>query len=223
MDILKNTLLTIIGILSIPMVFAGPTDDNHIHVEQVGNDGDNVSLILNQFGYGNTIEFSYAHSSNTFNLTQNGGGNKISWVPYWGSGKTWGGDVDGSNNVENVLQYDGAEYGRHIWGDNNTVDIYQSGDHTHYIDIHVDGVEHDSWQEGTGTHYSHTYFYGNTDDSITNLLQKGSANHNAQIRIQGSEHTTLNLIQQGSTNQSYTLTQNCYTVGGCTVNVTQGN
>ena len=129
----------------------------------------------------------------------------------------------GSNNVENVLQYDGAEYGRHIWGDNNTVDIYQSGDHTHYIDIHVDGVEHDSWQEGTGTHYSHTYFYGNTDDSITNLLQKGSANHNAQIRIQGSEHTTLNLIQQGSTNQSYTLTQNCYTVGGCTVNVTQGN
>ena len=47
--------------------------------------------------------------------------------------------------------------------------------------------------------------------------------HNAQIRIQGSEHTTLNLLQQGNTNQSYSLTQNCYTVGGCTVNVSQGN
>ena len=40
-------------------------------------------------------------------------------------------------------------------------------------------------------------------------------------RLQGTQHTTLNLTQQGSTNQSYTLTQNCYTVGGCTINVTQ--
>ena len=55
------------------------------------------------------------------------------------------------------------------------------------------------------------------------MLQKGTANHNAQIRIQGTEPTTLNLIQQGGTNQSYTLTQTCYTAGGCTVNVTQGN
>ena len=55
------------------------------------------------------------------------------------------------------------------------------------------------------------------------LTQKGTANHNAQIRIQGTEPTTLNLLQQGGTNQSYTLTQTCYTAGGCTVNVSQGN
>ena len=47
--------------------------------------------------------------------------------------------------------------------------------------------------------------------------------HNAQIRLQGTQPTTLNLLQQGSTNQSYNLTQTCYTTGGCTVNVTQGN
>ena len=225
-DILKRLIIIIglitIGTLSVPMVLAGPTDDNHIHVEQVGS-ADDVSLTINQLGFGNTVEFSFAHQGNVFNLTQNGNGNKISWVPYWGSGKSWGGDVDGSDNTETVIQFNGAEYGRHIWGDNNTVDIYQHGDHTHYIDIHVDDVDHESWQEGTGSHYSHAYFYGTTDGSSTDMTQKGTANHNAQIRIQGTEPTTLNLLQQGGTNQSYTLTQTCYTAGGCTVNVSQGN
>ena len=225
-DILKRLIIIIglitIGTLSVPMVLAGPTDDNHIHVEQVGS-ADDVSLTINQLGFGNTVEFSFAHQGNTFNLTLNGSGNKISWVPYWGSGKSWGGDVDGSDNTETVIQFDGAEYGRHIWGDNNTVEIYQHGDHTHYIDIHVDDVDHESWQEGTGSHYSHAYFYGTTDGSSTDMTQKGTANHNAQIRIQGTEPTTLNLLQQGGTNQSYTLTQTCYTAGGCTVNVSQGN
>ena len=225
-DILKRLIIIIglrtIGTLSVPMVLAGPTDDNHIHVEQVGS-ADDVSLTINQLGFGNTVEFSFAHQGNTFNLTQNGSGNKISWVPYWGSGKSWGGDVDGSDNTETVIQFDGAEYGRHIWGDNNTVEIYQHGDHTHYIDIHVDDVDHESWQEGTGSHYSHAYFYGTTDGSSTDMTQKGTANHNAQIRILGTEPTTLNLLQQGGTNQSYTLTQTCYTAGGCTVNVSQGN
>ena len=161
--------------------------------------------------------------NNAFDFLQVGSGNYIGWVSYWGSGKSWGGDVDGSNNTESVIQYDGATYGRHIWGDENTVDIYQSGDHTHNLDIHVDDVIHESWQEGSGTHYSHAYFYQTSDGSITDMTQKGSGNHNAQIRIMGNQPTTLNLLQQGSTNQSYSVTQSCYTSGGCTVNVTQGN
>jgi len=204
-------------------VFAGPSDDNHIHIEQVGGSGDDLSITATQQGYGNTINFSLAHSNNSFDFLQVGTGNSISWVSYWGSGKSWGGDVDGSNNTESVIQYDGATYGRHIWGDENTVDIYQSGGHTHNLDIHVDDVVHESWQEGSGTHYSHAYFYQTSDGSITDMTQKGSGNHNAQVRIQGNQPTTLNLLQQGSTNQSYSVTQSCYTTGGCTVNVTQGN
>ena len=215
--------LLLISLISIGLpVYAGPSDDNHIHIEQVGGAGDDLSITATQQGYGNTINFSLAHSNNTFDFLQVGTGNSISWVSYWGSGKNWGGDVDGSNNTESVIQYDGATYGRHIWGDENTVDIYQSGDHTHNLDIHADDVVHESWQ-GSGTHYSHAYFYGNSDDSITDMTQKGSGNHNAQIRIQGNQPTTLNLLQQGGTNQTYSLTQNCYTSGGCTVNVTQGN
>ena len=201
-------------------VFAG---DNHVHVEQVGNGGDNVDLTVNQIGYDNTINFSFGHINNTFNFLQEGDGNSISWVSYWGSGKSWGGDVDGANNTEEVAQYDGATYGRHILGDNNDVDVYQHGEHTFNLDIHADDTDVDLWQEGTGSHYAHTYFYGTADGSEVDVKQKDSANHNAQIRLQGTQPTILNLLQQGSTNQSYTITNTCYTAGGCTVNLTQGN
>ena len=226
-DFLKKINGTHLGIFVISLFFtaqcyAGPTDDNHIHVEQVSG-GDDVSLTINQLGYGNEVEFSFAHTNNVFNLTQHGTGNYIGWVSYWGSGKSWGGDVDGSDNTETVLQYDGATYGRHIWGDDNTVDVYQHGSHTFNLDIHADDTNVELWQEGTGSHYAHSYFYGSADGSDVDLTQKDGANHNAQIRLQGTQPTTLNLLQQGSTNQSYTLTQTCYTVGGCTVNVSQGN
>ena len=226
-DFLKKITGTHLGILVIStffvaQCFAGPTDDNHVHVEQVA-DGDNLSLTVNQLGYGKFIEFSVGHSNNTFNLTQNGTGNSISWVSYWGSGKSWGGDVDGSSNTEAVLQHDGATYGRHIWGDNNTVDVYQHGSHTFNLDIHADDTDVELWQEGTGSHYAHSYFYGTADGSVVDLMQKDGANHNAQIRLQGTQPTTLNLLQQGNTNQSYTITNTCYTAGGCTVNVSQGN
>ena len=225
-DFLKKINGTHLGIFLISLfftaqLFAGPTDDNHIHVEQVEG-GDDVSLTINQLGYGNEVQFSFAHANNVFNLTQHGTGNYIGWVSYWGSGKSWGGDVDGSDNTETVLQYDGATYGRHIWGDDNTVDVYQHGSHTFNLDIHADDTNVELWQEGTGSHYAHSYFYGSADGSDVDLTQKDGANHNAQIRLQGTQPTTLNLLQQGGTNQSYTLTQTCYTVGGCTVNVTQG-
>ena len=222
-EICALVTLFIISILAVsPDVYAGPSDDNHVHIEQV-NSGDGVDININQIGYDNYINFSFDHANNVFNLNQYGNGNSISWVPYWGSGKSWGGDVDGTGNNESVIQYDGATYGRHIWGNNNDVDIYQSGTHTHWLDIHASSVEHEVSQSGEGSHYSHIYYYGSTSTSVTDLTQSGSANHNAQIKIQGNQPTTLNLTQQGSTNQSYNLTQTCYTTGGCTVNVTQGN
>ena len=209
-------------VIATPSLFAGPTDDNHVHVEQVGS-GDDLNLNITQIGYGNFVDFSFAHAGNTFNLEQNGSGNSISWVSYWGSGKSWGGDVDGVDNTESVEQWNGATYGRHIWGDTNTVDVYQNGTHTHNLDIHVDGVEHELHQEGSGSHYAHIYFYQNADDSESSMTQKGSGSYNAQVRIQGTEHTIFTLLQQGGTNQSYSLTQTCHTVGGCTVNISQGN
>ena len=148
MDFNKNTKYFLIGgwslffllILISDNLYAG---DNHVHIEQVTS-GDDLDLTTNQVGTNNEIRFSIDHNNNTFNLQQYGANNKISWVPYWGSGKSWGGDVDGVSNTLNVEQHDGATYGGHIWGNSNQVDIYQNGTHTHYLDIHVDSVE---WQE----------------------------------------------------------------------------
>ena len=210
-------LLSLMGLGWTSVASAG---DNHVHMEQLSG-GDNLDLTISQIGFDNEINFSFDHANNTFNFSQTGSGNYIGWVSYWGSGKGWGGDVDGTGNVENVSQTGGATYGRHIWENDNTIDVYQNGTHTFNMDVHASDVEVDLWQEGTGSHYAHVYFYGNSDGSISNVMQKGSANHNAQITLQGSYPTTLNLLQEGSTNKSYTLTQNCATVGGCSVSVTQ--
>ena len=86
---MKFILISLISLLSLSAI-AGPTDDNHVHVEQVGR-GDDFTLNVEQIGYGNFIDFTFAHSGNTFNLEQNGSGNSISLVSYWGSGKSWGG------------------------------------------------------------------------------------------------------------------------------------
>ena len=59
-DFLKKINGTHLGILVISLFFtaqlcyAGPTDDNHIHVEQV-NGGDNFDLSIDQLGYGNMV------------------------------------------------------------------------------------------------------------------------------------------------------------------------
>ena len=211
-------------LLLLPAIaFAG---DNHVHIDQAnGMSADNIEINIEQLGYGNLIKFSVDHNNNQFNLTQKVGDNTISWVPWWGSGKSWGGDVDGTNNTIDILQEGGATYGAHIWGNYNDVDLYQSGEAEHetYLDVHADYTDIDIWQQGTGDKYARVYFYGSSDESEVDIMQKGTGAHTATITLTGSQETLLNLLQQGSTNQTYSITQNCVTVGGCNVNVTQGN
>ena len=195
--------------------------DNHVHIDQVGNGGDEVTLTIDQEGYNNQIDFSFAHSGNTIILKQYGANNKVSWVPYWGSGKSWGGDIDGTGNNLNIEQWNGATYGGHVWGDDNDIDIYQHGTQTHYLDIHMDDVVHEILQEGSGSSYSHVYYYGTADGSTVDIQQKGGGSHNATITLQGTQPTNLTLIQDAATNQTYGLTQTCYTSGGCNITVTQ--
>ena len=62
-----------------------------------------------------------------------------------------------------------------------------------------------------------------TDGGSQSIVQKDSGTHTATVDLTGTYHTNLDLVQQGSTNQSYSLTQNCQTSGGCGVSLTQGN
>jgi hypothetical protein len=60
------------------------------------------------------------------------------------------------------------------------------------------------------------------DGNDVEVIQKNTG-HTATINLSGSYGTILNLLQQGYTSQTYSLSQNCLTVGGCSVSVTQGN
>jgi len=212
-------------LLFTPLAFAG---DNHIHIEQATNaGGDSLDLNVDQYGYGNVIRFSLDHQNNTFNLSQTNNNNTISWVPWWGSGKSWGGDVDGRDNTIDITQEGNATYGAHVWGSYNELDIYQSGEaddkHEIYLDIHASYTDTEIWQEGSGDKYARLYYYGSTNNSDVDITQKGAGSHTALIQLQGSYLSNLTLLQQGATDQSYSLTQTCVTVGGCNLSVTQGN
>ena len=62
-----------------------------------------------------------------------------------------------------------------------------------------------------------------TDGGEQEIMQKGDGDHTAVVNLYGSEHTDITLTQRGNSNQSYSLTQNCHTSGGCSVSVTQGS
>ena len=63
----------------------------------------------------------------------------------------------------------------------------------------------------------------NNDYNEVSVVQKDWKKHCNNKTLDGTYGTDLTLTQTGSTAQTYTLTQTCNTVGGCTVNVTQGN
>ena len=53
------------------------------------------------------------------------------------------------------------------------------------------------------------------------IEQTGYAAHTATITLAGSYGTDLWLKQEGGSAQTYSLSQNCQTSGGCSISVTQ--
>jgi len=128
-----------------------------------------------------------------------------------------------------------------------TLDTYDKGGHKVTIDIHGDDNSLKGFQRNCsdGTcegHDARIYFYSDDNDGYfqqvndgvktldvvtysdgneIDTLQQGHGTMNAIINLQGNYPTDISLTQQGNSNQSYSLTQNCQTVGGCSVTVTQ--
>jgi len=100
-------------------------------------------------------------------------------------------------NQSNAL--DGHNFDLHLAGDNNEVKIKQQSNGAKNIDLTI---------------------YNDGNDAF--IRQKGNgASHNANITLDGLYGTDLILKQMSQTNQTYTLSVNCMTVGGCGVSVTQ--
>lgn len=244
--------------------------DNHVHIDQV-NSGDNFNLTIDQIGTDNLVDFSFDHQNNTVDLLQSGNNNYFGYTDTWGSGYSWGGDIDGLYNDIEVRQKCSAgtcndnDFQLHVWGDSNTVvfgqgyennnsltpnwnyDGTEPGGNFVRLDIHGDSNTFKGSQKQDNSSITHDIIaniYGDNNDvyvrqmqngnkdltlTINNdynevsVIQKNTGAHNATITLEGTYGTDLSLTQIGSTTQTYTLSQNCITVGGCSVTVTQGN
>ena len=136
--------------------------------------------------------------------------------------------IDGNGN----FSYDNLELGGHsmdlrVTGDTNDIMLSQrSSNNTsgHVMDINVYSDDNDIHVIQEHNSSKNLTLTLNNDDNNVDIDQKKNHSHTANITLSGSYGTDLNL-QQGSNNstsaQSYTLTQNCVTVGGCSVSVTQ--
>ena len=218
---------------------------NSVTIEQTGNynkiagggggtyaviDGDNNTVNIKQ---GDTLGknlFEFSVTGNTNNIT------------LWQARNPTTGLQDGSES--------GGHYmGLNITGSTNTLSLKQSNDggttsgHFAYVDVTGNTNQGTLKQMGNGEKTFFGIVNGNTnvfdvtqqgsgsfmDLSLTGnghnvtANQKDAGSHKATINLTNAGgSSTVNLIQQGSTAQNINITQQCATLSGCSVSVTQG-
>ena len=177
----------------------------------------------------NLIEFDILGSTNDILLYQDrlDAGSEASLT---GGQHTIKLDVDGDlNNIDIIQRSSSSTNGGHhteleVTGDSNVVDLKQIGNYSKDIFGSVTGDSNNVLvrQRGESNKYLEFELIGNGHD--LDVEQSGTGNHNASISLtNGSAPSSLDLTQSGSTSQSYAIEQTCYTLGGCSATVTQGN
>jgi hypothetical protein len=187
---------------------------NEVYVNQVGSYN---SVDVLQSGTYHLTDITIQGDSNTVGLDQ------LGWKNYANI------DINGSSNTTNVYQSNsgtGATPGHYssvgITGNTNTVNVSQTGDGEKTSFILVNGSTNAiiNNQVGTGTKYSDIKTTGN--GHTVSLDQKDTGAHAARIEVTNSGgSSTVNVLQQGNTNQTYLLQQSCANAGGCSVTMTQ--
>ena len=166
-------------------------DDNHVHIDQSGA---NMQMEIDQVaGITNKVDLSIDGTSNSLDIDQWGSNNEVSWVDYWGSGASWGGDLDGNNNSLHFYQYCSrgtncakSDVGFHVWGNDNEVRWGQGG---MLSDINDTTFGNDG-DEGGGSKLN-LDIHGD-DNKVAGVQRNGSANvwsaHTATIYIYANEN-----------------------------------
>ena len=237
MDYITKSILTlIIGVFLTPMVSA---DDNEITILQ---EGDNFELDITQVGYDNIIKQWTSSEGidgvdNTVIIKQardRGNGtepNVLEIRRVWGDrnvlklGQGYQVGTGGNFSIDN------SEYGNtfahlNITGDDNTILMTQrtnSSSSGHEYWLHLEGDDNDIYtvQREGGSQYINLDIY--TDGNDVDLIQKMNGDHYMSVILRGTEPTDVDITQASHQNKSYSVTNYCYTVGGCTVSVSQGN
>ncbi len=123
-----KTLLTLLLSISLSNIaFA----NNSVIITQVTS-GNSNSITVDVDGNNNEINMSHGGGNNTINITQEGEDGYVGYTSAWGSGASWGGDLDGDSNSLLVKQLcnqstcGGDRFEFHIQGDSNDVKFYQA-------------------------------------------------------------------------------------------------
>ena len=221
------------------------SSSNSITVEQTGNynkisglgggtyaviDGDSNTVNIKQgdtLGK-NLIEFNIVGNANTVDIWQ--ARNPVSGLQ---DGSESGGhyiglNINGSTNTVSLKQSNaGGTASGHfayvdITGNDNNGTLKQMGnsEKTFFGVINGGGNVFDVVQQGGGGYFDLS-LTGN-GHSVT-ATQKDAAGHKATVNLTNAGGSSaVTLIQQGSTAQNINITQQCATLAGCSVSVTQG-
>ena len=210
--------------------------DNEIFIDQSGN---NFAIGVEQIG-----------ANNNTTVTADGTNQQLLIVQYNDStvDNDVTVDVTGDSNGIKLCQgcffdypesytnhdytHDNWEYGGHsidlvVTGNRNGISAQQTnqggaGDNGHSYELNLSGDDNEvtTIQQHDGAKTIDLTIYN--DDNDVFVRQKGNGGaHNANITLDGTHGTDLTLKQFGNVTQSYSLQQNCLTVGGCSVTITQ--
>jgi len=169
-------------------------------------------------GNGNVVTMSQARNTSTGAVDGQESGGHISRVSITGDvgNYTFRQGNDGGAVSGHFLNYT-------MQGNGGTHRVTQSnnGEKLAFISITGNNNNETITQSGTGNHFLDLTITGAGNNA--NITQTGSGGHKATISlINAGGPSNATLTQQGSTAQVYSIIQQCATLSGCSVSVTQG-
>ena len=214
-------------------------------------DGTSNSLNIDQIGSNNEVSWiDYWGSGASWGGDLDGNNNSLHLYQYcsrgsncaksdigfhvWGNDNQvrWGqggmlDDIDDTTFGNDGDEGGGSKLNLDIHGDDNRVaGVQRNGSanawSAHTATVYIYANDNDVWVNQNTDGAKTLTMTSRTDENNVNVEQTGYAAHTATVTLTGTNPTTLNLTQQSNTAQSYSLTQNCVTIGGCSVSVTQG-
>ena len=205
---------------------------------------DDLTLKIYQFGGKNTVKMkganSYINNADNLNMliTQYQNANNIS------ENQIIFDEITGNDNYLKLGQgvhlddsddmyfsTDNWESGGHyieidLYGNDNNIAGYQknNGNGAHTMNLHMAGSNNDVWwyQKQDGSKTLNLTIYNSNND--VNITQRGNHDqHTADVTLDGTYGTDFTLHQKATSGAAfnYTISQNCVTIGGCTISVTQ--
>ena len=176
----------------------------------------------------NLIEFSVAGSTNNVTIWQARNPTTGLKNGSESGGHYMGLNITGSTNTLSLKQSnEGGSTSGHfayvdITGNTNQGTLKQTGngEKTFFGIVNGNTNVFDITQQGTGSYFDLSLT--GTGHNVT-ANQKDAGSHKATVNLTNAGgSSTVNLIQQGTTAQNINITQQCATLAGCSVSVTQG-